>query len=461
MQRARPAGARDILLAFRGCPGTRKLALHKDEGCEFESGPAPAQAGPAHARAPGLASPAAIRQIGFTARARPWVGPAPTDASTHPRRRSGIHAVNVAYIVTRADPIGGAQIHVRDLSAALQARGHSVTVITSGGGPLIDDLRTQGTPTRVLEHLTMPIAPVSDLRALGEIRRVLTELRPDLIGAHSSKAGTLARLAARALGIPVVFTAHGWAFTPGIPRARAAVYRQIERLVGPFASRIITVSEFDRQLALEARVAPADRVVTVHNGMPDVPLHRRADPGRTLPRLVMVARFGQQKDHPTLLRALAGLQDHAWELDLVGDGPLMGEMASLTGALGLGDRVRFLGQRTDVDRLLAEAQVCLLVTNWEGFPLSILEAMRAGLPVVASAVGGIAESVREGETGYLVPRGDVELLRERIGRLLTSPELRARLGADGRARFERHFTLEHSVTKTLAVYHDVLGTGTD
>jgi glycosyltransferase involved in cell wall biosynthesis len=190
--------------------------------------------------------------------------------------------------------------------------------------------------------------------------------------------------------------------------------------------------------------------------MPDIPSSLRADPGRTPVRLVMVARFEGQKDHPTLLRALAGLHDLPWELDLIGDGPLMGPMESLATTLGLGRRVRFLGQRRDVDQILAKAQASLLVTNWEGFPLSILEAMRAGLPVVASSVGGIGESVRDEETGYLVPRGDVDALQERIRRLLTSPTLRARLGSSGRTRYEQHFTLDHFVTKTLAVYRDVL-----
>jgi glycosyltransferase involved in cell wall biosynthesis len=256
-----------------------------------------------------------------------------------------------------------------------------------------------------------------------------------------------------------VFTAHGWAFTPGVPALQASVYRQIERLMGPLTSKIITVSEFDRRLALDAHIVSGDRVVTVHNGIADVPARLRADPGRTPVRLIMVARFGSQKDHSTLLHALAGLQDRSWELDLIGDGPLMTSIESLAARVGLRDRVRFLGQRRDVDQLLAQAQVSLLVTNWEGFPLSILESMRAGLPVVASLVGGIGESVRDGETGYLVPRGGVALLQDRIERLLADPTLRLRLGASGRTRYEQHFTLGHAVAKTLRVYGDVLGEG--
>jgi glycosyltransferase involved in cell wall biosynthesis len=364
--------------------------------------------------------------------------------------------LRIAYIVTTASPIGGAQIHVRDLAAAVSAQGHSPSVITSGSGPFIDDLRRLGIPVVVLRHLSVPIHPLRDWRALREIHAALEDLRPELLATHSSKAGILGRLAGRSLRVPVVFTVHGWAFTPGVPPLHAAAYRQLERLVGPLASKIITVSEFDRRLGLAARIADADRMVTVHNGMPDISERLRADPSRTPARLVMVARFGVQKDHPTLFRALARLLDHAWELDLIGDGPLRNEMESLAASLGLEARVRFLGQRTDVDQILADAQISLLVTNWEGFPLSILESMRAGLPVVASSVGGIGESVRDAENGYLVPRGDVELLRDRIERLLTSPDLRTRMGAYGRTRFEQEFTLDHSVNRTLAVYRDVL-----
>ena len=119
----------------------------------------------------------------------------------------------------------------------------------------------------------------------------------------ASKAGILGRIAGRSLRIPVLLTAHGWNFTPGIPAVPAAMYRQIERWFGPLASRIITVSEFDRRLALSAGITTEDRLVTVHNGMSDVPPSLRADPARTPVRLVMIARFEPQKDHPTLLRA--------------------------------------------------------------------------------------------------------------------------------------------------------------
>jgi glycosyltransferase involved in cell wall biosynthesis len=364
--------------------------------------------------------------------------------------------VKVTYVVTRAHPIGGVQIHVRDLATALRARGIDCSVMTGGDGLFVDLLRAEGVPTRVLRHLVVPIHPLHDTLALREIHSALAAERPDVVAAHSSKAGILARIAGRMLGLPVILTAHGWNFTPGIAAVPAAVYRQIERLTGFITPKIITVSEFDRRLALAAGLVGAERVATVYNGIADVPPALRATPDAAPVRLIMVARYGAQKDHRTLLRALGELTDKAWELDLVGDGPLMADTRTLAQRLGLGERVHFLGQRRDVDELLARAQVSVLATNWEGFPLSILEAMRAGLPVVATDVGGIAESVGDGDNGFLVPRGDVGVLRDRIARLLADPDLRSRMGRRGRERFEREFTLEEFVSRTCEVYRQVV-----
>jgi glycosyltransferase involved in cell wall biosynthesis len=364
--------------------------------------------------------------------------------------------LKIVYIVTRSEPIGGAQVHVRDLASVLLSQGHEPTVMTGGSGKYTESLRNAGVQTIVLSQLDAPIHPLRDLRAFYEIRHALRSLRPDLISTHSSKAGILGRVAGRSLGIPVVFTAHGWAFTPGVPSRKAELYRKIEQWAAPLAARIITVSEFDRRLAVARGVAAEEKMVTIHNGMPDVGPELRADPAKAPVRLAMVARFEPQKDHATLFRALAALKHHPWRLDLIGDGPLLPEFEALGRELDLTDRIQFWGQRMDVDALLAQAQVALLITNWEGFPRSILEAMRAGLPVVSSDVGGIAESVREGESGFLISQGDVEALRQRLERLLTDSGLRARMGQNGRQLYERHFTLSQTVQKTLAIYREIV-----
>jgi len=269
---------------------------------------------------------------------------------------------------------------------------------------------------------------------------------------HTAKAGFVGRLAARGLGIPIVYTPHGWSFTPGVPRVAAAVYAALERLAAPLADRIVNVCDFERQIALARRIGRPDRQVVVHNGMPDVPPVFRSDPTTDPPRLVMVARFESPKDHDTLLRALTTCQDLPWELQLIGDGPLQRACRARVADLGLTHRVIFAGARHDVAELLAQAQVFVLSTRWEGFPRSILEAMRAGLPVVASAVGGVHEAVADGLNGFVVPSGADEPLAARLRTLLGDPALRAGLGAEGRRRYETHFTFETMLARTLEVY---------
>lgn len=346
-------------------------------------------------------------------------------------------------------------MHVRDLSKRLLEDGHEVMVVVGGEGPFTNALRAAGVEYRPLRFLVRPIRPARDLAAFWELRRALLEWRPDVVAAHSSKAGVLARLAARSVGVPVVYTAHGWSFTEGIPELQRRLFAVVERMVGPLADCIIVVSEYDRQLAIAHGIAPRDRVVVVHNGVPDVPQGHRARPAVHPPRLIMVARFEPQKDHMTLLRALAGLRDLEWELELVGNGPTLEAVRAEARRLDMLRRIRFMGVRHDVADRLVAAQVFVLTSRWEGFPLSVLEAMRAGLPVVASDVGGVREAVAHGRSGFVVPRGDADALRATLVPLLMQPQLRDRMGAEGRKRYESYFTFERMYRNTLQIYQRV------
>jgi glycosyltransferase involved in cell wall biosynthesis len=197
--------------------------------------------------------------------------------------------------------------------------------------------------------------------------------------------------------------------------------------------------------------------VVIPNGVPDVPPALRADPRREPPRLTMVARFEPQKDHAGLLRALARLSRLPWTADLVGDGPGQAEARSLARALGLQDRVTFLGARTDVPELLADAQLAVLTTRWESLPLAVLEAMRAGLPVLASEVGGVGEAVTHGRNGLLVAPGDDVGLVAALRALLTDAELRARLGEAGRRRYLGAFTHARMLDQVETLYRRTAG----
>ncbi|MCX8053042.1 MAG: glycosyltransferase family 4 protein [Armatimonadetes bacterium] len=360
--------------------------------------------------------------------------------------------MKVLYAIARSVP-GGAQTNVMDLIGHL---GNELEpgLVTFEPGFLTDRARAMNVPTWVVPAPTNSITPLRDLSALRSILRVIREFKPDLVHAHSTKSGIIARVAARIAGVPSVFTAHGWAFTEGVSERRRKIAIAVERMVAPLAARIICVSNYDRELALRCGVGNPDQIVVIPNGIEASDLSSSYTQ-RDNVRCVMVGRFSPSKDQPALIRAVSKVEEI--ELLLVGDGELIEESKSLAFDLGIRDRVRFLGSRNDVPQILADCDIFALVSRWEGLPYAILEAMRAGLPVVASDVGGVSEAVVDGETGYLVPRGDVNSLSERLRYLARHPEERRRLGESGRHRCLTHFTLSKMVESTLAVYREVVG----
>jgi glycosyltransferase involved in cell wall biosynthesis len=219
---------------------------------------------------------------------------------------------------------------------------------------------------------------------------------------------------------------------------------------------VICVCDFERRLALEKRIAPAERLLVVYNGVRDVPVELRSHPEDAPARIVSVARLEAPKDQATLLEALARLRPLAWRLDLAGDGPREQEMRALAKRLGVAERVHFHGYLPDPAPLLARAQVFALASRSEGLPRSILEAMRAGLPVVATDVGGVSEAVADGVSGSLVPRDDPEALSQALASLLAEPSRRARLGAAARRTYESRFRLERMVETTAGIYDTVV-----
>lgn len=360
--------------------------------------------------------------------------------------------MNILYVITRGDTIGGAQVHVMDMARRVIADGNLATVAVGSYGPMFDELKASKVPVVRVPALQKAIHPINDLRAVVHLRDVIRQVRPDLVSCHSSKAGIIGRIAARLCSTPCIFTAHGWSFTEGTSATGRFVYSRVERLLAPLAARIICVSEGDRQLGLNAHIS-SSRMVTIHNGMPAIPDHHLAQPASARPmRVVMVARFDAQKDQSTLIRALVNVPNV--RVDFVGDGPTRAACMALAERLGLAGRVGFLGIRRNISRILADADAFALISNWEGFPRSTLEAMRAGLPVVVSDVGGAVEAIEPGVTGFAVPRGDVQAVASAISTLAEDVELRRRMGEAARVRFQRNFTFEQMYRQTNEVYAD-------
>ncbi len=363
--------------------------------------------------------------------------------------------MKLAYVITRADAVGGASIHVRDLAREMIARGHEVRVLVGGTGPVTQQLADANVPFQSLRYLGRRIQPLRDLLAVRELTAALGALRPDLVSAHTAKAGLVGRLACRRLGVPCIYTPHGLAVGSRISPMWGPVFAMLERMAARWSAAIVCVCESEKRLALEKGIGPASRLRVIYNGMPDVAEAARSKPAEEPVRICSVARLEAPKDHATLFEALAALPHRRWSLELVGDGPLEAKLRELARSLSLEEQIVWTGYLASPAPVLARSQVFVLATRSEAFPRSILEAMRAGLPVIASDVGGVGEAVLDGQTGILVPANDPEAIGAALERLLENASLRERMGESGRQTFNERFRFERMVAETLALYDRV------
>lgn len=364
--------------------------------------------------------------------------------------------MKIAQLITHMHELGGAQMHIYDLSKRLTADGHEVVLLASGECVLTKELRAGGVDIQKLKWMGVSMKPYQDFRAFFEIRKKLKTINPDLIAIHSSKAGILGRLAAKSLNIPVIFTAHSWAFAGEPSKIKKALFLTLEKLVGKITNGVITVSTFDYIQALRHNVIAADKIKRIHNGIPDDErcFHKRSE-NNSLVRLLMVARFAEPKDHRLLFQALSQLRSVNWQLTLVGGGPLFAYYQQLASEFGIQGKVIFAGEDRDVIGHMSQADIFVLVSKSEGLPLSIIEAMREGIPIIASDVGGVNELLQHGRQGFLVKKGDGDFLKKALLSLISSEELRKKYGASARTRFINEFSFEKMYDQTEMFYQTI------
>jgi len=361
----------------------------------------------------------------------------------------------VAYVITNTE-IGGAQSHVADLLRALRGR-IDATVLAGGNGPLFTAAQAAGAKTVQLSLLDNAMSVFRAIATLRQLKAALRSVAPDLVHVHSAKAGALGRVAAWLLGVPVVYTVHGFAFKPAAPPIRRLVSRIAEWCLAPLTTRLICVADTERALAAGLPL-PATRVSVIHNGIPDTTVH--ATPGGPLRRIVMVARFAAPKRPDLVIRAFARANLAGCELVIAGDGPTRAAMCALANELAPG-RISLPGNVDDIAGLLAAAQLFVLASDHEGLPVSILEAMRAGLPVVASDLPGIREELGEesgaAPAGLLVPGNDEVAMADALTALAGDPSRRAAMGQSARGRWSEAFGVEAMADATWKVYEQALG----
>ncbi len=332
---------------------------------------------------------------------------------------------------------------------------YEIFLASGEDGFLLEYASKNGIESFLLPSLKRKISPVRDFMAYREIRNLIQRIKPDLVHTHSSKAGILGRLAAHRLGVKNIFTAHGWAFAEGTSRSRKLISIPPEIIAAKWCNRIITVSAADRELAIQQHISKAEKFITIHNGISDISEQLIARPDNETPVLAMVARIAPPKNFLVLLNALA-LISSKFILRIVGDGPELNQVRDHAKNIGINEKVEFMGSRDDVPEILSSSDIFILSSDWEGFPISILEGMRAGLPIIASNVGGISEAVIEGVNGHLVERKDTHALSRAIRLLIEDPEKRVKMGQRSRQLFLEIGTTETMLEATDKVYQSLI-----
>ena len=371
-----------------------------------------------------------------------------------------MHRHHIFYLITRSER-AGAQAHVLELIQEMQDY-FTISLASGEQGYLLDAAKEIGVETFYLPSLNRALNPYQDYLAFTEIKNVLKISKPNLLHAHSSKAGILGRLAAKTLGIDSVFTAHGWVFAEGSAWYSKMLGISLEKAVATITKKIITVSDADMSLALTYRITKKEKLVSIHNGIGDLLLPHVSRDLNEKVCIICVARLSRQKNIECLLSAVHKLKNDApFSLKIVGDGPKRSVLERKTKKMGLENIISFSGAVNNIPAMLHKADIFVLSSNWEGLPISIIEAMRAGLPVVATDVGGVSELVENKITGFLSPRGDSRALAQNLKQLLRDSRLRVQMGFAGRQHYLKSFTTEIMLKSTLDVYRQVLNDRTE
>jgi len=361
----------------------------------------------------------------------------------------------------------GGEVQLFLLMERLRRQGIDQVLVVRRGGLAGARAREAGYEVR-----EAPMGSSADLGGVAVLRRLFRELRPDVLHFHTSRAHVLGAFAALGLGIPARVVTRRMDY----PLRRDPVVRF---LYGRAVDRVVAISEAVRREVLRLGI-PGERVVLIPSGVEVerfAPLRERDAAARKAARAALgipaddrpvagtAASLHRRKGHDVLLRAAARLAatGTACHLVIAGEGPERDALRALADELGLlGDgpvRVHLAGQVSPAEMVLGALDLFVLASRKEGLGVAALEAMAAGLPVVASRVGGLAESVVDGETGLLVPPEDPEALATAMSALLRDPDRRARLGAAGARRVAERYSADAMAAANLALYRELLAGG--
>jgi glycosyltransferase involved in cell wall biosynthesis len=387
--------------------------------------------------------------------------------------------VKVLRVIARLN-VGGPALHVAYLTAGLRERGYDTTLVAGTLARGEDSMAFVASDLDVnvvtIPELGREISPVRDLVATLRLARLIRREQPQIVHTHTAKAGTVGRVAARLAGGAqkpvVVHTFHGHVLRGYFGPARSRFFRWLERWLARHTTALIAVSPQVRDELVKLGVAPREKFTVIRLGIElgdrVADTDGRADTRRYLgiaPERFAVGWIGRMtaiKNTEDVLNAFKELRDRGIDamLCMVGDGPDRPQLERRAHELGIMRDTLFLGYQKEVAPLYAAFDALILPSSNEGTPVSVIEALAARRPVVATRVGGVPDIVREGEDGFLVEIGDTEALAERLARLASDPALRSRMGDAARARVLPRYAVDRLVDDIDRLYRSLLAGST-
>jgi len=361
--------------------------------------------------------------------------------------------MKILYLVTKSEE-GGAQTHVYQLSRYFISQGHEVAVMSYPGGWLENEVKKLGGKFYANQFFSNSLNPFNFLYSMNRVQTIVDDFKPDIVHCHSSIAGLLGRMVIKNC-IPTLYTAHGWGFNIGVPFIQKQLAIWGEKFVAKYCVKIICVSKFVKNLAVKYQIAKEDKFELVYNGVEtDRQFEYRND---NKIKIVFVGRLAPPKQPLMLLQAVKDLPDELknnLEVLIIGSGPSKIEAEEFIKNNQL-QIVQMLGNlnRQAVLKVLCQSDIFVLLSQWEGLPLSVLEAMSVGLPVIASDVGGLSEVVN-GNNGFLVR--DYNHFFAILKNLVENKDMRKKIGDAARLSIVENYSVEKMLSSTEKVYNDVM-----
>lgn len=350
--------------------------------------------------------------------------------------------------------VGGGQKHVLWLAENVNKRQFEVAVACEGEGYLVEELEK-----RKITHYPLRMSNIPDPAAFLRCRALMKEFKPDIVHTHGGTAGVTGRMVAGTYrGVKIVHTYHGIHYIHDERWLRRSLFRTLESALLHVTDRTICVAQQDVETGVREGIVDRAKTVVIRNGIDPSPFEGKRP--RRLPKSPLIGTIGRlhpQKGHRFLLEVAAELaREHpSPRFLIIGEGELRGELERQAETLGVAGHVTFAGARTDVPAQLRDMDMFVLPSLWEGLPYVLLEAMAAGLPIVASGVDGVKEVLRDGVNALLVAPGDPSELRAGIERLLADSRLRNRLAENARKTVREQFSIGRMIKDTEDVYRSL------